>query len=465
MDYNQIDETVPFKLPPNNTIDPIWINKQKFNNLNTSKKINSFYSSDRFIPDINQIDFDLSYYNIIHNKNKNSDIKSFGKEEYEKQLADCFFDEKKSSKILNFKAKKCNRKDKYENSFKNLYSEYKLNKLKKIRRKIPTKPEKILEAPGVIDDYYLNLLDWSSGNIIAICLGQEIYLWEEKNSNIYNLCEIGGQNYFTSVSWGSDNNVLGIGNSLGETQIWDITKMKKIRTMRGHSQRVSSLSWNKYIISSGSKDGTILNHDVRIKNDITHNWDNHRLEVCGLKWNTNGIQLASGGNDDILNIWDLSNPNVNTPKFIIDEHSASVKALDWSPWQQNLLASGGGSSDKTIKIWNTSNGSLLNSTNTRSQVTSLLWSKNQNEIVTSHGFQNNGLNIWDCKSMQKIAELKENESRVLNMAMSPNGETIASLSSDESLKFWKIFEKEKKKKNKQKKIVKENSFQLMKNIR
>ena len=31
------------------------------------------------------------------------------------------------------------------------------------RRRIQTAPERVLDAPGLADDYYLNLLDWSSG--------------------------------------------------------------------------------------------------------------------------------------------------------------------------------------------------------------------------------------------------------------------------------------------------------------
>lgn len=33
--------------------------------------------------------------------------------------------------------------------------------------------------------------------------------------------------------------------------------------MDGHSARVGSLSWNSFIISSGSRDGSIIHHDVR----------------------------------------------------------------------------------------------------------------------------------------------------------------------------------------------------------
>ena len=49
-------------------------------------------------------------------------------------------------------------------------------------------------------------------------------------------------------------------------------------------------------------------------------------------------------------------------------HTAAVKALAWCPFQANLLASGGGTADRSIRFWNTHTGALLNSIDTGSQV-------------------------------------------------------------------------------------------------
>lgn len=40
----------------------------------------------------------------------------------------------------------------------------------------------------------------------------------------------------------------------------------------------------------------------------------------------------------------------------------------------------------------------------------------------------------------KTAELVGHESRVLHLALSPNGTTIASAAPDETLRFWKVFD-------------------------
>ena len=47
---------------------------------------------------------------------------------------------------------------------------------KKIVKNLSKTPFKILDAPGLSDDFYLNLLDWSSDNLLAVALESTVYL-------------------------------------------------------------------------------------------------------------------------------------------------------------------------------------------------------------------------------------------------------------------------------------------------
>lgn len=55
--------------------------------------------------------------------------------------------------------------------------------------------------------------------------------------------------------------------------------MKRLRIMDGHSVRVSSLSWNSFIISSGSRSGQIIHHDVRHRDHLVATLSGHSHEV------------------------------------------------------------------------------------------------------------------------------------------------------------------------------------------
>ncbi|KAI1119203.1 WD40 repeat-like protein [Nemania sp. NC0429] len=307
------------------------------------------------------------------------------------------------------------------------------------RRRIATTPERVLDAPGLIDDYYLNLLDWSSGNQVAIGLERTVYVWSADEGSVNTLLETTPDTYVSSVKWSGDGAYVSVGLGTGEVQIWDVAEGAKIRSMFGHDTRVGVMGWNKHLLSTGARSGLVFNHDVRVAEHKVAELVSHTSEVCGLEWRSDGAQLATGGNDNLVSIWDAR--SLAVPKFTKTNHKAAIKALAWCPWNMNLLATGGGSHDRHIHFWNTTSGARVNSIDTGSQVTSLRWSTSYREIVSSSGFPDNSLSIWSYPTLVRNVEIPAHESRVLHSCLSPDGQMLATAAADESLKFWKIFEK------------------------
>ena len=279
-------------------------------------------------------------------------------------------------------------------------------------RHVPSAPERILDAPALVDDYYLKLLDWSCTNTLAVALGPTVYCWNGSTGAIQELCTLpGAEDYVTSVAWIREGGVhLAVGTAGGDVQLWDAERAKQIRSMRGHSARVGALDWNAHILSSGSRDTSIINHDVRIREHHVATLQSHSAEVCGLKWSPDGALLASGANDNTLCIWEAGGggggeQRTRAPKVVLTEHQAAVKALAWCPWQKNVLASGGGTADRSIKVWNAATGALLSSTDTGSQVCSLQFNPQERELLSSHGFSQNQLCLWKFPTMSKLKEL------------------------------------------------------------
>ena len=177
------------------------------------------------------------------------------------------------------------------------------------RRRVLTAPERVLDAPGLMDDYYLNLLDWSSGNqvgkymfsnclplvkltsynwshkmfwlqrnetcfdaflkimlipiILAIGLERNVYVWSAEAGTVNCLLETSPDTYVSSVKWSGDGAYVAVGLGSGESQIWDVEEGTKLRSMYGHDTRVGVMGWNKHILSTGARSGLVYNHDVR----------------------------------------------------------------------------------------------------------------------------------------------------------------------------------------------------------
>jgi WD40 repeat protein len=425
---------------------------------------------------------------------------------------------------------------------------------RKTQRTISSLPFRVLEAPFIQDDFYLNLVDWGQCNVMAVGLGQSVYLWNAANASVSRLCKLGHNNHVTSVLWldpppgsrvggsgsgssstnttfhssplsprpprpmegfGSDvgvgvtgtedsslaplqtnthkssealSNFLAVGDNYGNVLLYDSTTLRKVHQWSGHRDRVGALAFNqdRGLLTSGSRDRQILLYDTRAPNVIfstsspsaptttaTTKLSGHRQEVCGLKWapqHTMSDQLASGGNDNRLFIWDAR--ALREPVLSMTHHIAAVKAIAWSPHQRGLLASGGGTADRCIRFWNTitppsaptassstaaifpSSGGLEGRTASTatigtplplatidggSQVCNLAWSRNTNEIVSTHGFSQNQITIWSYPSMQQLASLTGHTTRVLYLAMSPDGQNIVTAAGDETLRFWNVF--------------------------
>lgn len=162
----------------------------------------------------------------------------------------------------------------------------------------------------------------------------------------------------------------------------------------------------------------------------------HSQQICGLAWSRNGDAFATGGNDNMCYLFETArvlgdhsdgqgnNQDYHAGPSVLahargisdiseaeteiqmlqgipqgeashfgpgDEkhrwvHGAAVKALAFCPWQDSLLATGGGSNDKCIHFFHTGSGAALASISVSAQVTSLIWSTTRREIAATFGY-------------------------------------------------------------------------------
>ena len=436
---------------------------RKNNIYSFSKRIykkNDDYNSNKNIKDKRNIEMNKNNnLNIFENNKKNK----YYEEEMKNNNDDAEDDIYAHLNSFYRKEKNILSKDKY------YASEY-----NKIFRKIPKTPVRILDAPNLVDDYYLNLLDWGKENIIAVALSEELYLWNDNNAKSTLLMSYENNNtssddsinnIITSLSWMQNGLYLGIGFPDGIIHLWDINKKIKLREIEAHFKRVSCLSWNNNILSSGSKDAYIKNFDIRLKYPEISKIKKHKQEICSLRYSIEGDLLASGGNDNMAYIWDVRNLKNNIFNFLLNEnnnnnnpyeikpysinnlHQAAVKAMNWCPWKRHVLATGGGSKDKNIKIYSCDCNKLIRNINTGSQVCALVWNEKEKEIISSHGYNKNQIIFWNYEKNKKICELKGHMNRVLYMTKSPDEIFICTGSGDETLRFWKINDERKEKYN------------------
>lgn len=319
----------------------------------------------------------------------------------------------------------------------------------------PSNPFKILDARGILNDFYLNHIDWSSDGIISIILDDSLVFYNTKTKSVKEILNLkqkneifGSDATFSSVKFNKKNsvdNLLGVGQSDGIVNIVDMETYRSAHQFKNsENAKVNVMDWNENILSVGLESGEIVNYDVRDWEKISQ-CKKHAEQICSLKYSNDGRYLASGGNDDIVKISNESNFGRTTLEF--KGHQSAVKAMSWCPWLRDTITTGGGLNDKTVKRWDTITGEIEASRKLESPVTYLNYIERHKEIVVMQGVPNNSVSLLKADSLEFIKNVGVHEQRILSGASSFDGRFMASVGADENLIFWEVLEQKEEKKD------------------
>jgi len=127
------------------------------------------------------------------------------------------------------------------------------------------------------------------------------------------------------------------------------------KPLKGHSASVEDIVWSPNeanVLASCSVDKTIRIWDCRANPDranmLTVN-NAHNSDVNVIDWNRNEPFIASGGDDNLLKIWDLRSVDKGQPVAVFKHHTRPITSVEWHPKDFSVLASAG--ADNQIALW------------------------------------------------------------------------------------------------------------------
>lgn len=161
------------------------------------------------------------------------------------------------------------------------------------------KSDTTLDACGISEDFYKNVLDWSSKDQIAVILGSKVFLYDVNTKQTAQLKHYDLEFEPCSVAFHADSRILAVGRSNGKIDLVDVETARTTDFFFTGRDSILALEWSGQTIGSGGEDGKFTLFDSRRPVTKVEEHRNHRGKCCGIKASSRGI-WATGGNDDTV---------------------------------------------------------------------------------------------------------------------------------------------------------------------
>ncbi len=199
----------------------------------------------------------------------------------------------------------------------------------------------------------------------------------------------------------------------------------------GHTAPVRSIAWSPdgKLIASGAEDDTVQIWNPQT-GTMVRTYRGHPAHVLSVAWSPDGSLIASGAEDDTVRVWD---PNTGATVQVYHKHTDHIHGVGWSPDSQFVAS---GSDDTTVQVWVARTGNTINTYRQHTRpVESVDWSRDGARIVSA--CDDHTVQIWSAKTgTQPIIKYTGHKDWVLSARWSPDNTLIASAGRDSTIQVW-----------------------------
>ena len=268
------------------------------------------------------------------------------------------------------------------------------------------------------------------GKMLAVASSIGVWLYDTENAYQEVALLIGHTSTVNSVAFSPDGQTLASGSSDNTVRLWDAHTRQHIRTLSGHTEQINSVVFSPdgTTLASGSHDNTIRLWNV---NTGRHKATlEHRSYVGGLAYSPNGdilISITVTG----LYLWDTGTSTLRktlTPGSVWE----GTRSVVYSPDSRTIASVSDG-----LDLWNADTGKhIARLENYGYYVGSVTYSPD-GRTLASTDYWSGTVTLWDAHTGRHIRTLTGRSMGIPSLAYSPDGLTLA-CSDYQGVRLWHV---------------------------
>ncbi|KAL6410694.1 NWD1 protein [Ilyonectria robusta] len=337
-------------------------------------------------------------------------------------------------------------------------------------------------------DTCIQTLESRSGEVSAVALSRDgqrlasatrtgVDIWNVTSSHCIRSLEVDDAR---AVDFSVDGQHLAVGLDGGGIGLWDVDSGVHMQTLDGHEEEVRDVAFSPdgKLLASASDDETIKMWDFK-KGECIRTMHGHEFGATSLSFSADGRQLASGGYDTTGRVWETATVRVwetatgrciwtlGGHKYLVTSvaflsgdslasgsHDGTVKIWDVTTgicirtlqghgtlvmsivFLGKGLSFASASSDGMIRIWDDTGACVQTLGHRTNESLSLAFSAN-NQLLASASLHTT--KIWDMAAHSAERPFEHHFADYTEVAISPNGKWVASVSENKTVKLWNAF--------------------------
>jgi class 3 adenylate cyclase/GTPase SAR1 family protein len=231
------------------------------------------------------------------------------------------------------------------------------------------------------------------------------------------------------LAWSPDG--LRLAASTGETvQVLDVETGTQLSVLKnkGAIGKISFDPTGRMIVAAGP-DPMVTVWDTE-SGTLLDTLEGHSKHVRDVSWSPDGKLFASASTDATIRIWDATSRKLsqvittNSPKHV-------MLAVDWASDSRRVA-----SASYDAWIFDALTGNLIHRLQSGDGLYDAAWSPDPKSAWVAAASSEKTIQIWDSRTGRKVASLEGHTRSVRSVAVSNNGQVLASASDDGNIRLW-----------------------------